>query len=226
MDLNNFFKKQKRNNLTEFESRQVLEKYKIRLVRSSLVKNEEEAVTAAKKIGYPVVLKIVSPDIIHKTDAGGIAVDIKDEQELLKAFGQINKNVKKKFRKARIHGFLVQKMIKDGQQVIVGGKRDSQFGQTIMFGLGGIFTEVFEDVSFRVCPVNRADAEEMIKEIKGYKILKSYRGKAYYINGLVEMILKASKMLEENKKIRELDINPVIVSSKEAVAVDARIVVG
>lgn len=218
-------RKQKRNVLTVEEARNILEFYKIPFVESELVKKEEEAVLVAHKIGYPVVLKIVSPQVIHKTDVGAIIVNMKNEKELRKGFRKIVSNVKKKIRKARIDGVLVQKMVENGQQVIIGGKKDPQFDQTIMFGLGGIFVEVFEDVSFRIVPINRFDAEQMVQEIKGYRILKGFRGKKYDVKALIDILLKVSKLLEENKEIQELDINPIFVSSKGAIAVDARIVI-
>lgn len=165
-------KAQGRRNLTEFESRQVLQFYKIPLARAELAKNVGGAVNFAKKIGFPVVLKISSPDIIHKTDVGGLLINLRNEEEVRAAFNKIMKDVKKKVPKARIHGMLVQKMVEDGREVIVGGKKDPSFGQVLMFGLGGIFVEVFEDVSFRAVPIDRKTAEEMVKEIKGYKILK------------------------------------------------------
>jgi acyl-CoA synthetase (NDP forming) len=218
-------KKQGRNVLTVFESQQILECYKIPIVKSKLAKTVNDTVKIADKIGYPVVLKVVSPQIIHKTDFNGIILDIKNSLELKSAYEKIIHNVKRKVSKAKIQGMLVQKMIEDGQQVIVGGKKDLQFGQVIMFGMGGIFTEIFEDVSFRVVPINRKDAKEMIEEIKGYKILKGYRGKNYDIKALTNILLKTSKLLLENQEIEELDINPIIVLKKGAIAVDARIAI-
>jgi len=225
MGLSNFYKKNKRKNLTEYESRQVLEKYKIPLARAELAKNPEHAAKFAKKIGYPVVLKIISPDVIHKTDVGGIIVGIKNEVELKDSYEKILKNVKKKAPRAKIHGMLVQKMVGDGLEVIVGGKKDVQFGQTVMFGLGGIFVEVFGDVSFRVVPIGKKDAKDMIEETKGYKILRGYRGKNYDVNAVADVLIKVSKLLEKNDEIAEMDINPLIVLPRGAVAVDARIVV-
>lgn len=212
-------------NLLEPEARRVLEHYKIPLPEWKFIKTVEEAKEFARKFGYPLVLKIVSKDIIHKSDVGGVIVNIKSEQELEKAVEKISTNVKKKAPKARIDGLLIQKMVEEGLEIIIGGKTDEQFGQTIAFGLGGIFTEVFEDVSFRIVPIARNDAEDMIREIKGYKILKGYRGKSYDVGALVEILLKTSRLLEENQEIRELDINPVIALSKGAVAVDARIII-
>ena len=210
--------------LTLEKSLGLLEKFGIPIPKGSLAKNEEEAVKASKLIGYPVVLKIVSPEIIHKTDVGGIVLDVKNEQELRNSFREMLKNVKRKVPKAKINGIFVQKSMKEGQQVIVGGKKDPQFGQTILFGLGGIFVEVFDDVSLRTVPITKEDAEEMVQEIKAFKILNGYRGKKYDISALIEILLKTSKLLSANGKISELDINPVIVHEKGAFAVDARII--
>jgi acetyl-CoA synthetase (ADP-forming) len=217
-------RKQKRKILTVSEALEVIKSYKIPVAESKLVKKVEDALEFADKIGYPVVLKVVSAKAIHKTDVGGIALDVKNKEELEKSYKKIIDNVKKKVR-AKVDGILIQKMVKGGEEVIVGGKKDPQFGQTLMFGLGGIFTEVYDDVSFRVIPINKKDAEEMIQEIKGYKILKGYRNKKYDVNSLIDILLKTSELLEENQEIVELDINPVIVLQKGAVAVDARIVV-
>jgi len=225
MGLSNFYKKNKRKNLTEYESRQILEKYKIPLSKAEIAKNPEQAVKLAKKIGYPVVLKIVSPDVLHKTDVGGVVINIKNEGELKNSYEKILKNVRKKVKRAKVHGMLVQKMVDNGLEVIVGGKKDAQFGETVMFGLGGIFVEVFGDVSFRVVPIGKKDAKDMIEEIKGYKILKGYRGKNYDVNAVADVLVKVSKLLEKNDEIAEMDINPLIVLQRGAVAVDARIVV-
>jgi len=210
--------------LTLEKSLNLLEKFGIPIPKGKLAKDEEEAARISKLIGYPVVLKIVSPDIIHKTDVGGIALDIKNEEELRNSFREMLKNVRKKVPNAKINGILVQRSVKEGQQVIIGGKKDPQFGQTILFGLGGIFVEVFDDVSLRTVPIMGEDAKEMVQEVKAFKILNGYRGKKYDINSLVEILLKTSKLLSVNKKISELDINPVIVFEKGAFAVDARII--
>ncbi len=214
-----------RNNLTEVEAREVLNEYKIPIAKAFLAKTVEQSVTYAENLGYPVVLKVVSPDVLHKTDVGGVVLNLKNSHEVVNSYTQILKNVRRHSKKTRINGILVQKMIESGQEVIIGGKKDLQFDQVIAFGLGGVFVEVFEDVSFRVVPIERRDAIEMIEEIKGYKVLKGFRGKTYDVGALVNFLLKTSQLLEENKEIKELDINPVIVSEKGAVAVDARIIV-
>ena len=218
-------KRAKRKNLTEAEAREVLKFYRIPLVEAEIVKNLEEAKSFVKKVGYPVVLKVISPQIIHKTEVGGVILNIRSDKELFEAFHEIMKNVERSMPNAEIKGFFIQKMMPRDYEVIIGGKKDPTFGQTIAFGLGGIFVEVFEDVSFRVVPISKEDATEMIQEIKGYKILKGYRGKKLAdINALIDILLKTSKMLEENEEIKELDINPVFVLHKGAYAGDARII--
>ena len=218
-------KRAKRKNLTEAEAREVLKFYRIPLVEAKIVKNLEEAKSFVKKVGYPVVLKVISPQIIHKTEVGGVILNIRSDKELFEAFHEIMKNVERSMPNAEIKGFFIQKMMPRDYEVIIGGKKDPTFGQTIAFGLGGIFVEVFEDVSFRVVPISKEDAREMIQEIKGYKILKGYRGKKPAdINALIDILLKTSKMLEENEEIKELDINPVFALHKGAYAGDARII--
>ena len=205
----------KRNNLTELESREVLDSYKIPLVRSNFCKTVEEAVTAGKKIGFPVVMKVVSPQVIHKTDVGGVVLNVNNEHEARKAFEDINKNVKKKLPKAKIEGVLVQKMVTGGQEVIVGGKEDPTFGKVVVFGMGGIFTELLKEFSIRVVPLNKNDCLEMIKETKGHDILSGYRGKKYDIEAVINVITRVSKILEENPEIKEFDINPLVVSEED-----------
>jgi len=219
-------KNSRRNNLTELESREILNYYKIPLVKGEVVKTIKGAKKFIEKIGYPVALKVISRQIIHKSDVGGVILNIDNEKKLFQAYHQIIKNIEKNAPKATIEGFFIQEMISGGQEVIVGGKLDPTFGQTIVFGLGGVFVEVFGDTSFRVVPITKEDALEMIKEIKAYKILKGYRGKPpVNIEALVDILLKTSKMLEENQKIKELDINPILALPDRTVAVDARIII-
>jgi len=206
------------------DSMQILHKYKIPIPKSEMTRNAEQAIKTAKKLGYPVAIKLVSPDITHKTDIGGIRLNLADEKELKVAYENMIKSVRKKLPKAKINGVLVQKMVPDGQEVIIGCKKDEQFGNVLMFGLGGIFTEVFNDVSFKVIPINKSDAEAMVREIKGYTILQGYRGKKYDADSLIKILLKVSHLVEKNHKIKEMDINPVILLNKGAVAVDSRIV--
>ena len=215
---------EKRWSLTEDEAKQVLLENNIPVVKSKAVKNLNQAIISAKEIGFPVALKVISPDIIHKTDVGGVVLDINDSEQLEKSYLKMLSTLKKKVPNAKIKGFLVQRMIERGQEVIIGGKKDKQFGQVVMFGSGGIFVEIFDDVSFRVVPIEKKDAEEMIAETKGYKILKGFRGKKYSINSIVEMLLKTSQFLEKNPHVIELDMNPVIVWEHGAIAVDTRII--
>lgn len=207
------------------KTKRLLERYKLPLVSSFLVKKPEQAIKLSKKIDFPLVLKISSPDIIHKSDIGGVKTGIENEEELAKAYDEIIKAVKNKKPKAKIEGVLMQRVEK-GKEVIVGMTQDPQFGSVLMFGLGGIFVEVLKDVSFRIAPVDKKEALEMIKEIKGYKVLEGVRGKkAVSINALVNIITNTSDMVIKNKKITELDFNPIIADEKKAVIVDARIII-
>jgi acetyl-CoA synthetase (ADP-forming) len=202
----------------------LLKKYKIPHCNSVLCKKPDEAVKTAKKLGFPVVLKVSSVDIIHKSDIGAVKTNISNEAEVEKAFEDILKKVKKKKPKAKVQGILVQKE-KAGKKIIIGVKKDSQFGHVIMFGLGGIFVEVFKDVSFRIAPIEKETAEEMINEIKSYPILKGIRGeKAVKIPALIDILVKTSKMVMKEEKISELDFNPIIVDEKTAEIIDARII--
>jgi len=217
-------KREGRSILTEFESKRALKQVGIPVVEATLAKTQKEAVSISQKIGFPVVLKIMSPDVIHKTDSGGVKLDLKNVSEVRNSFREIMKSVEKQYPAAVIHGVSVQKMVRPGTEVIVGTSRDAQFGPVIMFGLGGIFVEVLKDVSFRIIPIDRRDAQEMIKEIKGYPLLQGYRGKEpVNIPALVEMILKISNFINENPPIRELELNPVFAYKDRVLAVDARI---
>jgi acyl-CoA synthetase (NDP forming) len=218
-------KKEGRSILTEFESKKILKQAGISVVETKLAKTQKEAVSLSQKMSFPVALKIVSPDVIHKSDSGGVKLSLNNVTEVKKAYDEILKKVKKQYPDAVIHGVSVQKMIQPGTEVIVGTSKDPQFGPVIMFGLGGIFVELLKDVSFRVIPVEQRDAQEMIKEIKGYPLLQGYRGKEpANISVLVEIILKISKLIEENPQIKELELNPIFAYRNKAVAVDARII--
>lgn len=216
--------KEGRKLLTLDESFEILEHYKIAIADYRIVMSKEEAVSSAKRLGYPVVLKAISKNITHKTDVGALVLNLQSDEAVGKAYDEISKNMEK--AKAKLECMFVQKMVEGGQEVMIGGKKDSQFGQTIAFGLGGIFVEVFEDVAFRVVPITKSDAEEMMRETKGYKILAGFRGKSYDTGALENTLIKVSNMLDENQNIAELDINPVIAlpEGKGAIAVDARIV--
>ncbi|MEM5811307.1 MAG: acetate--CoA ligase family protein [Candidatus Aenigmatarchaeota archaeon] len=213
-------KNEGRNVLTIEECFKIFKKYEIRAAKTIFVKNMKEALSAAKKIGYPVVLKISSRQILHKTDIGAVITNINSKSELVEGYAQIMRKVDKE----KIDKIVVQKMIKNGMEIIIGGKEDYQFGKILMFGLGGIFSEILNDVVFRTVPLSKYEAEKMIKEIKNYKVLENYRGKSYDINSLIDILIKVSKLLEENEWIKELDMNPVIVLSKNAFVVDGRII--
>lgn len=214
--------------LTEYESKKLLSRYGIKTTEEALAKSPEEAVQIAGRIGYPVVLKVDSPDILHKTDAGAIKLDIKNGAELKSAFDEIMINSKKYDPGAEIRGILVQEMVEEGREAIVGMSRDPQFGSTIMFGLGGVFTEVLEDIALRVAPITRSDAEEMVREVRGYKILEAFRGKPRAdIDGIIDTLLRVSRLsMDLGDMISEIDINPLMVfdEGKGVRAADALVV--
>jgi acyl-CoA synthetase (NDP forming) len=214
-----------RTMLTEVESKELVLGAGIATVETRLALSQKEAIAISKEIGFPVVLKIVSPDIVHKSDIGGVKVGLTSVTGVAKAYREIMAAARSSYPKARIDGVSVQKMVGSGVEVIIGMSKDPQFGPVIMFGLGGILVELLKDVSFRVVPLNRRDAAEMIREVKGYPLLDGYRGRERVNVALLEeMILRVSDLAERNPEIKELDLNPVIVGKSSAVAVDARIV--
>ena len=218
-------KKEARVLLTEIESKELLKEAGINVIDTRLATSREEAVSICEQIGFPVVLKISTPDIIHKSDAGGVKVGLKTPKQVAKAYDDILKAVRRNNPQARIQGVSVQKMARTGVEVIIGMSKDAQFGPMVMFGLGGIWVELLKDVSFRITPLTRRDAAEMIGEIKGYPLLTGYRGQeAVDITSLENFILKVSDFAENNPGIKELDLNPVFAYSDDAVAVDARII--
>jgi len=203
--------------LNVVDSMKLLRKYSIPVVKQEIVETPSRLKNACERIGFPLVMKIVSPKISHKTEVGGIKLNIHSLEEAKQAFSELKKL-------KGIESVLLQKQLK-GAEVIVGGKRDAQFGPTILFGLGGVFVEVFEDVSLRLCPITLRDAGKMVTEIKGFSVLKGFRGeKPANISAIKQVLLKASEIMQK-EKIKELDINPLIVDEKKAIAVDARIVV-
>lgn len=218
-------KKQGRSVLTEIEAKQVFKGIGINTIETRLALSLKEAIATCDNIGFPAVLKIASPDITHKSDAGGVKVGLKNKSEVKKAYGEIMASVRQKYPEAKIEGVAVQAMAKPGIEVIIGMFKDAQFGPVIMFGLGGIFVEVLKDVSFRLIPIVRRDADEMIKEIKGYSLLKGYRNQEpAHLPSLVDMLLKVSDFVERTPAIKEIDLNPVFAYKDSAMAVDARIV--
>jgi acyl-CoA synthetase (NDP forming) len=211
--------------LTEVESEEFLRSAGIDVVDTRLATSKEEAVSISRELGFPVVLKIASPDIVHKSDAGGVKIGLRTASEVGEAYDQILGAVRQKHPEARIQGVAVQKLARPGVEVIIGMSKDAQFGPVLMFGLGGILVEVLKDVSFRIVPLSRRDAAEMIREIKGYPLLEGYRGgEAVDISRLEELLIKVSNFVEKNPEIRELDLNPVFAYSDGAIAVDARVI--
>jgi acyl-CoA synthetase (NDP forming) len=218
-------RREKRTLLTEIESKEILKAAKIPVVETRLATSKKEAVEIAAKMGFPVVMKIVSPDISHKSDVGGVKLGIQNATQAGKAYSEILASVKKHDRKAKIVGVTVQKMARQGLEIIIGMTKDAQFGPVIMFGLGGILVEVLKDVSFRIVPLEKRDAAEMITEIKGFPILKGYRGQEpANVPFLEDLIVKVSDFVEKNPEIKELDLNPVFAYKDGAMAVDARII--
>ena len=217
--------KEGRTALTEIEAKKILTEAGIACTEIKLATTAKEAAAAAKKMGFPVVLKIVSQDILHKTDVGGVKLNLNNEDEVGKAFDEIMKSAKKHKPKAKIDGVSVQPMAKPGIEVIIGMSKDQQFGPVLMFGLGGILVEVLKDVSFRIVPLTKRDARDMIKEIKGYPILQGYRGHdPANIELLEDILLKVSEFVEKQPEIKELDINPIFAYKDGALALDARII--
>ena len=216
-----------RSVLTEIESKQVLEEAGIPTATARLAKTAEEAVNAAKKFGYPAVLKVVSPDVTHKSDVGGVRLGLDSPEAVTAAFAGIVEAVKKHQPDARIEGVAVQKMARPGIEVIVGMSKDPQFGPVLMFGLGGILVEALKDVAFRIVPLEPRDARQMVREIKGFPVLQGFRGQEPAdLEALEKLLLKVSAFVEAHPEIEELDLNPVFAYKDGAIAVDARIVVG
>jgi len=218
-------KKEGRKALLEPEAKTICTEYGISVNKFNVAKSETEAAAQADQIGYPIVLKIISPDIIHKSDAGGVMVNLKSAAEVAAAYKKIIENAKKYKADAQIVGVLVQEMAPQGIEVIVGAIKDPQFGQTVMFGLGGIFVELLKDVNFRVAPLIAEDAKEMITQLKAYPLLNGYRGaQPVDIEALVKILCCTSRLIMDHPEIKELDLNPVMAYTKGAKTVDARII--
>ncbi len=218
---------QGRTVLTEIESKQVLDEAGIPVARAVLARDDKEAAKAAEKAGFPVVLKIVSADVTHKSDVGGVRLGLESPAEVEAAFAEIVDAVQAAQPGARIEGVAVQKMAPAGTEVIIGMSKDPQFGPVMMFGLGGILVEVLKDVAFRIVPLEPKDAREMVREIKGFPVLEGVRGQSPADLGALEkLILKVSEFVEDHPEVEELDLNPVFAYADGVLAVDARIVVG
>jgi acetate---CoA ligase (ADP-forming) len=212
--------------LDEETTAQLFSAYHLPLPRQALAKTAEEAVHIAEQLGYPVIAKISSPDILHKTDVGGVRANLKNAQDIVAAFNGIMTDVRKHRPDAPVNGVLIQQFLPVGNEFIVGAVRDSSFGPLVMAGLGGIYTELFKDSVFRIAPVNEADAYTMLSELTSWKLLLGMRGKPRAdIDALATVIVNVSRMVSENPSIAELDLNPVLVGSDGIVIADAKVVV-
>ncbi|MEO0224613.1 MAG: acetate--CoA ligase family protein, partial [candidate division WOR-3 bacterium] len=204
--------------ILEDKAFEILKIYGFNVADYGIASNLQDAIRIAENIGFPIVLKILSKQIVHKFDVGGVRINIKNIDELKEHYFDIEKNLKDK-----IDGFIVQKMVK-GYELILGAKRDEKFGPIILFGLGGIYVEVFKDITFRLAPIREFSAYRMIEEIKGYEILKGARGqKGINIEKLAESIERISQLIVDIQEIKEMDINPIIANEENYFVVDVRI---
>ncbi|MCC7363872.1 MAG: acetate--CoA ligase family protein [Dehalococcoidia bacterium] len=212
--------------LSEVEAKDVLREAGVPVTKTTLATSADEAVSQAEAAGYPVVLKVVSPDISHKSDAGGVKLNLKSADDVRSAYTAIIESCQKHVPGAKIVGVAVQHMAPQGTEVIVGMTTDPQFGPVMMFGLGGIMVEVLKDVSFRLVPLEAKDARQMIGEIKGKPILDGVRGQpAADTSALEDALLKVSAFVESHPDVAELDLNPMFAYPDGAIAVDARILI-
>lgn len=224
MNIQEFFKEKLETNqtvLTEFESKELLKQIGIAIPDHRLTSSKEETISAANEIGFPLVLKLMAEDVVHKSDTGAVKLNIKTEVEVVKAFDELMQIPSQKEKLIS-----VQKMADEPiTELIIGMTTDAQFGPALMFGIGGILVELLEDVSFRIAPITEYDAKEMILEIKGFPILDGYRGKPKAdLDAIVETLLKISELVTKHEEINEMDLNPVFIYDKGLICVDARII--
>jgi acyl-CoA synthetase (NDP forming) len=218
-------RQENRTVLTEIEAKQILIESGINCTDTRLATTRDAAVRLSQHFGYPVVLKVSSVDITHKSDAGGVKVNLKNKAEVDNAFDAIMQSCRASVPTARIEGVSVQRMARPGIEVIMGMIKDPSFGPVVMFGLGGVFVEVLKDVSFRIVPIEKSDAEDMINEIKGRKLLEGYRGQEPAdVACLQQMLLQLSDFVNTTPEIEEIDMNPVFAHRDGAVVVDARVI--
>ena len=214
-----------RKYLNEIESKQLLKEAGVPTTDTRLATSRDEAIILAQKIGFPVVLKIISPDIVHKTDIGGVKMGLSDKGSVGKAYDEIMAATKAKKPNAKIDGVSVQNMANPGIEVIIGVSKDPQFGPVLMFGIGGILVELLKDVSFRIAPITRRDASQMMREIKSFPLLEGYRGsEPVNIKALEDILLKVSEFAVKTPEVKEMDLNPVFARRDGSIAVDARII--
>jgi acyl-CoA synthetase (NDP forming) len=218
-------REEKRSVLTEIEAKQILKEAGINCTDTRLAVDKAQAVALSEEIGYPVVLKISSVDITHKSDAGGVKVNLQSREEVEKAYDEIMTSCRAACPDADIEGVAVQGMARIGTEIIMGMIKDPSFGPVVMFGLGGVLVEVLKDVSFRIVPIEKKDAAEMVEEIQGKKLLEGYRGQdPVDIPYLREVLVKLSDFVDRTPGIEEIDMNPVFGYTEGAAVVDARII--
>ncbi|HHX64117.1 MAG TPA: CoA-binding protein, partial [Chloroflexi bacterium] len=216
-----------RNTIGDAEAQDILKAYGIVTPQSTVAATPDEAVAYANKIGYPVVMKIASPDILHKSDVGGIIVGVDSDQAIREGFDTLIQRAKEHRPDAVIWGCQIQEMVQDAREIIIGMNRDPQFGPLVMFGLGGIYVEVLKDVAFRVAPMSRSQAGDLVKAIRSYALLTGVRGQAPSdLDAVVDTILRVAQLVTDFPEIAELDINPLLVreQGQGAVAVDMRLI--
>ena len=217
--------KEGRNSLLIHEAGRICELHNIPIPKSYVAKNARDAVSRIDEVGFPVALKIISPQILHKSDVGGVILSVNSVEELRSAYSRLIAGVTMHEPEAEILGVFVEKMMPASTEVIVGGIRDRQFGPSVMLGIGGIFAEVYGDVAFRIAPIDRVDAFNLIHELKGSKLLEGARGKPPAdLDALVDVLIKTSDLMVEHSTLSQLDLNPVIVYQKGACSVDFRMV--
>src|SRR6476469_4078576 len=215
-----------RTSLTAPEGKQVCDAYGIAVPGEGVAKSAAAAGKLATGMGYPVVMKIVSPDILHKTEAGGVIVGVKSADEATKAYDTILANAKKYKADAKIDGIQVQQMLKGGQEVIVGAVTDGSFGKLVAFGLGGVLVEVLKDITFRLAPATKQDALSMLDGIQAHEMLKGVRGgDRVNHDAIADIIVNVSRLITEFPEITEMDLNPVFATKANAIAADVRILV-
>jgi acyl-CoA synthetase (NDP forming) len=215
-------RKEGRALLSYEEGKQILQDCGVPVAPWVAARDRAEVKEACRIIGFPMVMKVLSPDVVHKTDIGGVVADLRTEEEAGLAFDRIMGNLKEMKPAARLNGVVVEKRI-EGLEVVIGATKDAQFGPVLMFGMGGVWVEFLKDVSFRLIPVEPADAEEMIREVKGYSLLQGFRGKRADIETLRDILLNVSSLVSRHPEIAEIDLNPVITSPSGSVAADVRI---
>jgi len=215
-----------RTQLTEVEALKVFKAYGVPTIPYRVAHSQEEAIEVAAELGYPVVLKIISPDIVHKTDTGGVRVDLRSSEEVFEAYRSIVDTVRELHPRVRMEGVLVESFLKGGREAIIGMSTDPRFGPVLMFGLGGVYVEALKDVAFRVQPVTKADADEMIRSIRGFPLLEGVRGEAGSdLDALAEVIQRVSQLVGDHDRIVELDLNPFLSFPEGGMALDARVTI-